>query len=64
MKKGDFEKYLVVNEFQEVKCLSAKEAFNEWKRLFSAPDCDVCRILCNGIDLTDNVVAMGSKRGW
>ena len=64
MKKGDFEGYVVSDEFQSVKCRSTKEAFKKFKELFSAPDCFNCMICCNGRNLTNNVLLMGGKRGW
>jgi hypothetical protein len=63
MKKGDFEKYLVVlNESHTYPFDNAKSAYCKWyKAILNG---DECRIYCNDVDLTDNVVAMGSKRGW
>ena len=63
MRKGDFEKYLVVlNESHTYPFDNAKNAYCKWTE--AVANGDECRILCNGVDLTDNVVAMGSKRGW
>lgn len=41
---------------------SAKEAY--LMKLAADEDGHRCKVYCNGVDLTNNLLLMGSKRGW
>ena len=63
MKKDDFEKYEV-----EVNGLSAGSFKNTrlayLMKMQAEEVGDSCKIYCNGVDLTDNILLMGGRRGW
>lgn len=63
MKKGDFEKYAVeVNGLSAGKFDNARQAY--LKKMQAEKEGDSCKIYCEGVDLTNNVLLMGGKRGW
>lgn len=58
----DFYYEVEVNGLSAGRFESTKEAY--LMKMSAEEEGDRCKIYCNGIDLTDNILLMGNKRGW